>query len=51
MCLPDCDTVRFSLNKQEKLIDLDYHCGNFYERNGEGYELTSILLDRYLCLK
>ena len=47
VCPADCEDVRFSINKQEIPINVDYQCGDQFDTDREGYDLTSNLLKQY----
>ena len=47
-CPADCEDVRFSINKQEIPINVDYLCGDQYDTDREGYEFTKKLLKEYV---
>ena len=48
VCPADCEDVRFSINKQEIPINVDYQCGDQFDTDREGYDLTSNLLRQYV---
>ena len=47
-CPADCEDVRFSINKQEIPIDVDYLCGDQFDTDREGFVFTKSLLNEYV---